>query len=85
MTERTKLVDSLAGLRESFQADGADLELERVDGALATVRLVVGAETCLECIVPKPILESIVLVALQKGDPSIGRVEVIDPRPEDPV
>jgi hypothetical protein len=70
----------LVDIRESLRADGADLELEGVVGGVATVRLVVGPETCLVCIVPKSILESLVLVALKKHDDSIAAVEVIDPR-----
>ncbi|HKP17919.1 MAG TPA: hypothetical protein VJT84_05520 [Gaiellaceae bacterium] len=81
MTPASQLAAGLADLRESLQADGADLELEGVEDGVATVRLLVGPETCLECIVPKPILESVVLVALQKHDASIARVDVVDPRP----
>jgi hypothetical protein len=85
MSQTSNLADGLNDLRESLQADGADLEFKGVHDDVATVRLVVGPETCLECIVPKPILEAVVLVALQRHDASIGRVEVIDPRLPDPV
>jgi hypothetical protein len=76
-------VAGLADLRASLQADGADLMLESVDDGVATVRLVVGPETCLECIVPKPVLESVVLVALTKHDDSITSIDLIDPRLSD--
>ena len=71
---------ALADLQASLQADGADLKFEGIHAGVATVRLVVGPETCLECIVPKPILESVVLVALKKHDDSITSIKMIDPR-----
>ena len=54
--------------------------LEDVRYGVAQVRLIVGPDTCLECIVPKQILESVLLIALQKEDTSISCVAVVDPR-----
>jgi Fe-S cluster biogenesis protein NfuA len=72
---------ALEGLREGFQADGADLELASVEGAKARVRLIVGDETCMECIVPPPLLQQILEAQLRQACPELESVEVDDPRP----
>ena len=77
----TEQVDAaLAGLREGFQADGADLEVLSVESGVARVRLVVTDETCLECIVPGPILQQVVEASVKQAVPDVSRVEVEDPR-----
>ncbi len=69
-------------LRQALQADGADLVLEGAREGVAAIRLVVGPETCLDCIMPKATLEQILLASLQRGDSAITRVELEDPRPQ---
>ena len=71
---------ALAGLREGFQADAADLEVVSVADGVALVRLVVTDETCLECIVPGPILRQVVEASVRQAVPGVSRVEVEDPR-----
>lgn len=68
-------------LRNALQADGADLALEEMSGGVATVRLVLRPETCLNCIMPKETLEAILLAAFQQAEPAVERVNLIDPRP----
>lgn len=81
MTELEQRAESaLAGLREGFQADGADLELVGVEGGRARVRLLVTEETCLECIVERPILEQVVAAALQASCPELSGIDLEDPR-----
>lgn len=80
MSQYEHLADALYDLKESLHADGADLALDGVCGGVAQIRLIVGPETCLGCIVPKEVLESVVLVALRKHDQSISGVAVVDPR-----
>lgn len=71
-------------LRSALQADGADLELKGVENGVAGVRLLLGPETCLECIMPKQALEQILLASLRgSGDHQVERVELDDPRLED--
>lgn len=72
---------ALEGLREGFQADGADLELVSVEGPRARVRLVVTDQTCQECIVPPPLLQQILEAQLRQACPELTSVEVEDPRP----
>lgn len=81
MSEREQAEAALGGLREGFQADGADLELVSIEAGVARVRLLVSEATCLECIVPGPILEQVVSASLREALPSLVRIEVEDPRP----
>ena len=74
------LRESFKALRAGFQADGADLELLGVDDGLARVQLVLTSETCLECIVAKPILEQVLLSFFQAGPIKVHTVDLLDPR-----
>ncbi|MQB01497.1 MAG: hypothetical protein GEU78_14600 [Actinobacteria bacterium] len=67
-------------LQLSLQADGADLAVAGVDGQTAHVRLILGPETCMECIVPKQVMEGILTTAITKGVPQVTAVELEDPR-----
>lgn len=83
MNDRTtldRLSDGLKDVREALQLDGADLELLGVDGTVARLRLVVGPETCLECIMPKDFLEQMMLPNVQAAIPEVTRVALDDPR-----
>jgi hypothetical protein len=67
-------------LRVGLQADGADIELVSVAETAVVVKLVVGPETCLDCILPKELLETILLSAVQEKAPGIARIDLVDPR-----
>jgi Fe-S cluster biogenesis protein NfuA len=77
---RARLEAGLKEIRESLQADHADLEVIGLEGSTARVRLVIGPETCRECIVSKSILESIMLESLRDTMPEVSAVELEDPR-----
>lgn len=79
----SNLQESFKALRSGFQADGADLQLIGVDGGRARVELVVTSETCLECIVPKPMLEHMLLSFFKSGPVQVDSVELLDPRAPD--
>lgn len=66
-------------LKEALQGDGADLELDSVEDGVASVRLILGPESCLECIMPKETIEQILLVSLSKTE-SVTSVRLDDPR-----
>ena len=66
-------------LKETLQADGADLELDGVEDGVASVRLILGPEACLECIMPKDTIERILLTSLAKSQP-VTSVRLDDPR-----
>lgn len=74
------LTDALNGLRETLQADGADLEMVARHGSSIELRLVFGADACQDCILSKDVIASIVLRQLQDSDSSVERVTIIDPR-----
>jgi hypothetical protein len=76
----TALTDELEPLAESLRADGADLSLESVVDGTVRIRLVLGPDACLECILPKEHLETVLMAALHKADPTIVAVRVEDPR-----
>jgi Fe-S cluster biogenesis protein NfuA len=77
---RGRLEAGLNDIRESIQADHADLEVIGLDGSTARVRLVITPDTCRECIVSKSILESIMLESLRDTMPEVSAVELEDPR-----
>jgi Fe-S cluster biogenesis protein NfuA len=75
-----QMAEALQSVRESLQADGADLEVLGLDGTVGRVKLVVGPETCQECIMPRDFLEQMMLMNVQEVLPQVTRVEVEDPR-----
>lgn len=77
---RDRLAAGLKDIRESLQADHADLEIVGLEGTTARVRLLIGPETCQECIMPKNFLEDIMLMSLQDTMPQVTKVEMEDPR-----
>lgn len=79
-TSTTDLEQALHGLREGFNADGADLQIDDVDQERATIRLVGDDDTCWDCIVPPNTLRMVVTATLQKSCPSLQHVEIVDPR-----
>jgi Fe-S cluster biogenesis protein NfuA len=77
-------IPDLEALRESLRADGADLELVRIDNEVATVQLLLGPEVCADCILPRPSLEAVLRVAIARRHPSVSKVHLIDPRETTP-
>lgn len=80
MSAGARVGAALAGLREGFQADGADLEVLSVENGVARVRLVVTDQTCLDCIVPGPVLQQVVEASVRQVCPEVHSVEIDDPR-----
>lgn len=74
------LSEALEELRIPLQADGADYQLEGVYEGIARVRLILGSETCKECIMSKPILEKIMTATFVRHHVPVSGVELIDPR-----
>lgn len=71
---------ALQGLREGFQADGADLELVSIEEGHVRVRLVGTDATCWDCIVPPHMLRQVVDACVRRAWPPLEDVEVEDPR-----
>lgn len=76
-----ELYEALAGLRQGLHADGADLEVSAIENGTLHVRLVLGDETCSDCIVDKPMLEGLIQRAAAACDGPAIIVVLEDPRP----
>jgi Fe-S cluster biogenesis protein NfuA len=70
----------LAPVREVLQSDGGDIELVGVDGATARLRLILETAGCAECVLPRPLLETIALQMMQPLVPGLRAVTIDDPR-----
>jgi Fe-S cluster biogenesis protein NfuA len=70
----------LMPVREVLQSDGGDIELVGVDGDTARLRLVLETAGCAECVLPRPMLETIALQMMQPLVPGLSAVAIDDPR-----
>lgn len=82
--ELARLSAGLKDVREALHLDGADLEVLGLAGGVARLRLVVGPEACLECIMPKEVIEQMILHDVRATMPEVMRVTVDDPRATNP-
>ncbi len=78
-----RLSAGLKEVREALRLDGADLEVLGLERGVARLRLVVGPEACLECIMPKELIEQMILHDVQSIMPEVMRVTLDDPRAPD--
>ena len=78
----TDVEAALEDPRRTLQLDGADLELLGWDESTGTVRarLVLVEAGCEDCVMPRPILEQIVLQAVRRTVSAARHVEIEDPR-----
>lgn len=69
-------------VREMLQADGIDAELVGSDDTTGTarLRLVIDDAECAECVLPRPILETLALKLLKSANPTVTAVQIDDPR-----
>ncbi len=67
--------EALEGLRQSFVADGYDLLVEDLKEDRVTLAVTAGPEACEECLVPKPVMQGIILETL-KSVPEVRRVDL---------
>ena len=81
MTDVARMSSALDEYRQMLEADHADIELLGVRDGTVTVRLVLGPEACAECVLPKPMLEAVLLDGLRRLDSGVRAVVVNDPRP----
>lgn len=73
-------------LRALVAADGADLEVDRVDdrGETVWLRLILPDENCRACVLPSDVLAGIALERLAGSLPGLRSVVVLDPRDQGP-
>ncbi len=78
----TAIDRSLGELRAVLAADGADLVLASTDAAAGsvTLRLVLEASDCADCVVPAPLIADIAQAAFDKAGAGVSRVVIDDPR-----
>ena len=72
----------LSAVRELLGHDGADVEVTRWDDATGTLglRLVLDSAECAECVVPRPLLDTLMLDTLRAHAPAIHSLDLEDPR-----
>ena len=67
--------------RSLVQADGADMRLLGVDDAgIVSLELILEGASCAECVLPRGLLEQIVLDMLMKKTNAVAGVTIKDPR-----
>ncbi len=62
------------------RADGGDLVVDDVDGVTIRAHLVIEGAECAECVMPRQFLEQVALDIVRRQLPSVGKVEISDPR-----
>jgi len=70
----------LEGLRKGLKADGADLLILKAKEECIELRLVIGGDACLECIVSADILTAKVKMALGRVLSHVPQIVLHDPR-----
>ena len=81
--DETTIMPAVDELRGLVQADGADMTVTGVDGSTVSLRLVVENASCVECVMPREILEQVALNIFQRNGVGADAVVIDDPR-EDP-
>jgi Fe-S cluster biogenesis protein NfuA len=68
--------------RSLVQADGGDMQLVSLDETQGRLdlKLVLEGASCEECVLPRDLLEQIVLNMLQRQVPAVTAVHIDDPR-----
>lgn len=67
----------------ALQADGADVDVARVEGRLVELRLSVEDASCADCVMPGEVLEALLLDAIVTAGHDVERVRLADPRDTD--
>ena len=73
----TAALDEVRGL---VSADGGDVALEGIDGAIVRLRLVLETAHCVECVMPRPFLEHVALDVFRRNGAHADTVVIDDPR-----
>lgn len=77
---KAEVLDALAPILTALHADGAELEVDAVSDEAVDLRLVLTSARCAECVLPRPMLEGMMLDALGSRFPAIDTVRLVDPR-----
>jgi hypothetical protein len=76
------LDEGLTAVREFLGPDGAELEVTDWDAPTGTlaVRLVLDSAECAECVIPRPMLDTLLVETLRTHAPEIQLLDLDDPR-----
>jgi hypothetical protein len=76
------LEPGLAAVHALLGPDGADVGVTGWDSATGTLglRLELESAECAECVVPRPMLDTLLLSSLREHAPSITAIDLDDPR-----
>lgn len=80
--EPSGLTAGLAAVDGFLGPDGATVAVEAwdaTDGRLS-LRLVLESADCADCVVPRPILDTLLLQTLRQHAPAVRAVTLVDPR-----
>jgi hypothetical protein len=78
--DETTIAPALDELRGLVQADGADMTVTGIDGATVSLELVVESASCVECVMPREILEQIALDIFRRNGADADAIVIDDPR-----
>ena len=80
MIDETAVRDGLEEVQTLVRADGGDMLLTSIDGSTVNLQLVLEGASCVECVMPREILEQIALDVVQRYAPGVTELHVDDPR-----
>jgi hypothetical protein len=78
--DETAVRDGLEEVQALVRADGGDMLLTSVDGSTVNLELVLEGANCVECVMPREILEQIALDVVQRRAPDVSTLHIDDPR-----
>jgi hypothetical protein len=78
--DQTTITPALDELRGLVQADGADMTVTGIEGTTVSLRLVVETASCVECVMPRELLEQMALNIFQRNGVGADAIVIDDPR-----
>jgi Fe-S cluster biogenesis protein NfuA len=78
--DETAVRDGLEEVQELVRADGGDMRLASIEGSTVHLELVLEGANCVECVMPRDILEQIALDVVQRRAPDVSTLHIDDPR-----
>jgi hypothetical protein len=79
MVDEQAVASSLEEVRSLVRADGGDMVLTSIVGSMVNLQLVLEGASCVECVMPRELLEQIALDVLQRNT-AVTELHIDDPR-----
>lgn len=79
-TDIAAISEAFAEHREVLAMDGIELRIRGVADDVVDVDLYLSAESCADCMLPRPLMEELLLDAARAARPEVSRVVVHEPR-----